>query len=105
MNVLLAHPGADRRDLLARVGAAVVGAGVLSVLRTHRASADCAPPGRCFGLPSCSCHGGGCPSSPSGGCCWTYTTQDPCQTFRCCDHACADGTTGICRYLVCNCCF
>lgn len=94
---------ASRRGLLGRLGAAMVGAAMLDVLRSKQALA-CPPPGQCYGLESCGCHGGGCPGTPSGGCCWVYVDEVACRVYKCCDHTCADGTYGICIYQVCRCC-
>lgn len=94
----------DRRGLMARVGAAMVGATMVSLLKTRSAAADCAPPTGCYGRPSCGCHGGGCPPGPAGGCCWAYSPPSGCATYVCCDINCADGAPGICRYKICNCC-
>jgi len=95
--------GLTRRGILGRAAAAVVTASMASVLAEKRASAYCPPPGRCSGLESCSCHGGGC-HGPGGPDCWTYTDSTLCRTYECCDQTCADGSTNICLYLICNCC-
>lgn len=93
-----AGAGHSRRGLFGRLGAVMVGAAAIDILESKQAFA-CSPPPGCYGLPSCDCHGGGCPGSPSGGCCWIYT--DPyCYAYKCCDHTCADGTYGICRYFI-----
>ncbi len=102
-----------RRGILARATMALVAASMGSVLTERRANASpdcpqgancssCPPPTGCYGYDSCSCHGGGCTSGPSGGCCWAY--QVGCAVYFCCDEKCADGKTGICRYLICTGC-
>lgn len=91
-----------RRGLLARFGAALVGASAASLLKMKRAEAHCLPVG-CSGGHGCICHGG-CPPGPTGGCCWTYVDEVNCRVYRCCDLYCPDTTLGVCRYLVCYCC-
>ena len=92
----------SRRGFIGRVSTVLLSASVASVATAKSASAACAPPTGCFGLDSCSCHGGGCGQTQHGSCCWVYT--ESCRTWRCCDVRCTDGKTGICKYLVCNCC-
>lgn len=96
----------NRRDWLGRLGVAMVGVATANVLTARQASASCLPPGYpdCHGHDGCFCHGGGCTATPSGGCCWYYTDNVACRIYRCCDETCADGVTGICRYLFCHCC-
>lgn len=93
----------DRRSLITRLAAATVGAAATTVLLSKRARATCDPGAGCYGYDGCYCHGGGCTASPSGACCWAYI--DPaCKLYWCCDETCTDGTIGICRYFICNCC-
>ena len=91
----------SRRGFIGRISTVLLTTSIASVASAKTASADCSPPVGCYGYPSCSCHGGGC-GTQHGSCCWAYTEY--CRTWRCCDVTCADGTLGICKYLVCNCC-
>jgi hypothetical protein len=102
MTAAVTETQVSRRGFAGRISAVLLTASMASVATAKAANADCGPPTGCAGLPSCSCHGGGCGSTPHGSCCWVYT--EPCRTWRCCDVRCADGTTGICKYLICNCC-
>jgi hypothetical protein len=102
MTAAVTETQVSRRGFVGRISAVLLTASMASVATAKAANADCGPPTGCAGLPSCSCHGGGCGSTPHGSCCWVYT--EPFRTWRCCDVRCADGTTGICKYLICNCC-
>jgi hypothetical protein len=107
MNIIEDQPRQDRRGLLTRIGAATMAASMATVIRTKRAeAASCNPPGypNCHGHPGCSCNGGGCGTTPHGGCCWAYVDDISCRVYKCCDVTCANGVLGICRYLVCHCC-
>jgi hypothetical protein len=95
--------GVSRRGFIGRTSSVLLMASMASVATAQRAKASCAPPTGCYGYDSCGCHGGGC-GSVHGACCWVYTDQGACRTWRCCDVTCADRTLGICKYLVCNCC-
>lgn len=100
---LVANP-LGRRGLIGRLAVATLTASMANVLAARRAQASCPPPGQCYGLDGCYCHGGGCTPGPSGGCCWAWTDTITCRSYNCCDETCQDSTTGICQYLACYCC-
>lgn len=104
MATATATEAVSRRGLIGRASAVLLMASIANVAAAKQAKAACGPPTGCYGYDSCSCHGGGCGSTSHGNCCWIYTDQVACRTWRCCDVTCADGTLGICKYLVCNCC-
>ena len=91
----------SRRSIFAKVGAVLVGASAMTLLRQKEAVAAPTPRG-CYGLPGCD---GGCGSTPRGACCWYWTDNSQCRTYRCCDvSGLAPSSPCICRYLVGNFC-
>lgn len=103
-STVAAVPSLDRRGLIARLTAVTLTVAMANVLSAKGANAACDPGAGCYGYDGCYCHGGGCTPSPSGLCCWAYVDNQACKVYYCCDETCTDQTTGICRYLVCNCC-
>src|SRR3977135_4109180 len=86
----------SRRVTLARLGAVLVGASASTFIGVKTAAAAPPPRGR-YGYQGCD---GGCGTVVAGKCCWYWTDDQYCKTYRCCDRWDLSPTPCICRHFV-----
>lgn len=107
MHVEQPVPDSPARSLLDRLGTALVGMAVTSVVTTRLTQKSGEPtvmaatPAGCYGYPGCDF---GCGGSPVGSCCWYYIDDRLCRAYRCCDRFDLSPRPCICRHFVGNFC-